>query len=92
MNLKELLPYDITPFLEKGELNNELDFHRAKIASRKLRLLSKECEEAKITRKSLKQLLYNYEQKHWANVGSVTDKQVKESEIAEQIAEKEGLH
>lgn len=89
MNFKELLPYDITPFLESGELNNELDFHRANIASRKLRLLSKESGEAKKTRKALNKLLYNYEQKHWANSDLVTDEQIKKSEIAQQIAEKE---
>ena len=81
--------FNISEIIKAGEIKNELDFQRGKIVSRKLRLLSKESEEAKITRKALKQLLYNYEQKHWADVDSVTDEQIKESEIAEQIAKKE---
>ncbi|OCK44202.1 hypothetical protein BA195_05830 [Tenacibaculum soleae] len=89
MNLKELLHYNITSFLEKGLIDNELDFQRGKIASRKLRLLSKENEKVNKTRKALNKLLYNYEQKHWADFESVTDEQIKESEIAKQTASKE---
>lgn len=36
-------------------------------------------------------MLYNYEHKHWTDVDSVTDAQVKQSEIAKQIAEKETI-
>lgn len=68
MNLTELLPYDITPFLEKGELNNELDFHRAKISNHRLRILSKEIPELKNIRKRLRTLLLNYETKHWSDI------------------------
>lgn len=81
--------FNISELIKSGEIQNELDFQRGKIVSRKLRLLSKESEEAKIARKALNKLLYNYEQKHWADVDSVTDEQIKESEIAEQIAENE---
>lgn len=83
--------FNISELIKAGEIQNELDFQRGKIISRKLRLLSKESEEARITRKTLKQLLYNYEQKHWADVDSVTDEQIKASEIAQQIAEKETI-
>ncbi|CAM1361328.1 conserved protein of unknown function [Tenacibaculum soleae] len=81
--------FNISELIKSGEIQNELDFQRGKIVSRKLRLLSKESEEAKIARKALNKLLYNYEQKHWADFNSVTDEQVIESEIAEQIAIKE---
>lgn len=81
--------FNISELIKSGVIQNELDFQRGKIISRKLRLLSKESEKAKITRKALNELLYNYEQKHWADFNLVTDEQIKESEIAEQIAEKE---
>lgn len=81
--------FNILELIKTGEIQNELDFQRGKMVSRKLRLLGKENEEAKITRKALNKLLYNYEQKHWADFESVTDEQIKESEIAEQIAIKE---
>jgi len=81
--------FNISEIIKAGEIQNELDFQRGKIISRKLRLLAKESEEAKKTRKALKQLLYNYEQKHWNDIDSVTDEQIEASEIAQQIAEKE---
>lgn len=83
--------FNISEIIKAGEIQNELDFQRGKIVSRKLRLLSKESEEAKKTRKALNELLYNYEQKHWEDFDSVTDEQIKESEVAKQIAEKETI-
>lgn len=78
----------ISEIIKAGEINNELDFQRGKILSRKLRLLNKVNEEAKITRKATNELLYNYEQKHWDNFNSITDGQIKANKIIKQIAKK----
>jgi antitoxin component HigA of HigAB toxin-antitoxin module len=80
---------DITELLEIGKIQNELDFERALIADRKLRILSKEDSKYKAIRKKLRDLIADYEEKNWSNKSRITDEKIRESDLAESIAEKE---
>lgn len=79
----------ITSLLESGKIENELDFERALIADRKLRVLSKEDPKYKIIRKRLRDLIEVYENKNWSSKLEITEGKIHESDIAELIAEKE---
>ncbi|SDK00035.1 Helix-turn-helix [Pedobacter sp. ok626] len=72
--------------LKKGFLSSELDFERASIIDRKLRVLIKEHPELTKERDRLRDILVAYEDKHWVNA-EITEQQVEESDLAEQIAE-----
>tara|TARA_B110000908_G_C10163328_1_gene407146 strand:+ start:437 stop:1012 length:576 start_codon:yes stop_codon:yes gene_type:complete len=80
---------DISKLLEFGKIQNELDFERALIADRKLRVLSKEDSKYKVIRKKLRDLIEDYENKNWSSNSRITDKKIRESDLAELIAEKE---
>jgi len=80
---------DISKLLEIGKIQNELDFERALIVDRKLRFLSKEDSRYKVLRKKLRDLIEDYENKNWSSGSRITDKKVRESDLAELIAEKE---
>jgi antitoxin component HigA of HigAB toxin-antitoxin module len=81
--------FDIIELIELGEIKNELDFERALIADRKLRVLSKENPKFKTLRKKLRDLIEVYENKNWSPDSRISDKKLRESDIAELIAEKE---
>jgi transcriptional regulator with XRE-family HTH domain len=81
--------FDIEEILKLGEIQNALDFERALIADRKLRVLSKENPKYKTLRRKLRDLIEDYESKNWSSVSRITDKKLKESDLAEAIAEKE---
>lgn len=83
--------FDVDSFLEKGKIQNELDFERALIADRKLRLMVKENPKLKTVRKKLRDLIEAYENKTWAPDAEITEDKLKESDWAEQTAEKERL-
>jgi antitoxin component HigA of HigAB toxin-antitoxin module len=74
--------------LKQGALADELDFQRASVIDRELRLLIKEFPELAEDRKQLRAILKTYEDQHWTN-REITDLEVEESDIAEQIAERE---
>jgi antitoxin component HigA of HigAB toxin-antitoxin module len=71
------------------EINSELDFERAQILERKLRLLSKEDASYKPSRLRVRQLIKAYENKHWNGVNEIAEATIKRSDAAEQIAEQE---
>ena len=81
--------FDIEEILKLGEIQNALDFERALIADRKLRVLSKENPKYKTLRRKLRDLIEDYESKNWSSASRITDKKLKESDLAEAIAEKE---
>ena len=80
---------DIDKIIKSGVITNELDFERALIADRKLRVLSKENSSLKSIRKELRNIIANYENKHWSSESSISENKLKESDTAELIAEKE---
>jgi transcriptional regulator with XRE-family HTH domain len=83
--------FDISQLLEAGKIQNELDFERAMIVDRKLRVLSKENPEFKSVRKKLRDLIEQYENQNWSADSKISDKKLHESDIAELIAENERL-
>lgn len=83
--------FDISQLIEAGKIQNELDFERALIADRKLRVLSKENPKFKSVRKKLRDLIEQYENQNWSSDSKISDKKLRESHIAELIAEKERL-
>jgi len=83
--------FDIKTLLEIGKINNELDFERALIADRKLRVLSKDNPKYKTLRNKLKNLIEVYENENWSSSSRVSEKKLRESDVAELIAEKERL-
>lgn len=82
------LQVSLKKILKKGTLTDELDFQRASMMDRKLRLLIKEFPDLAEDRKQLRALLKSYEDKNWSDK-KVTDEKVQESEQAGQIAESE---
>ena len=83
--------FDISELIKNGKILNELDFERAMIADRKLRVLSKENPKFKSVRKKLRDLIEEYENKNWSADSNISDKKLRESDVAELIAEKERL-
>jgi len=83
--------FDIKSLLEIGEITNELDFERALVADRKLRVLSKDNPIYKTLRIKLKNLIEAYENENWNSSLRISEKKLKESDIAELIAEKERI-
>jgi len=81
--------FDILELIKLGEIKNELDFEGALISDRKLRVLSKENPKFKTLRKKLRDLIEVYENKNWSLDSRISDKKLRESDIAELIAEKE---
>ena len=81
--------FDIEAILKKGRLSNELDYERALVAERKLRLLAKEDTQFTTLRHQLRLLLETYELGEWSDPASIDDRQLIQSEKAEFIAEQE---
>ena len=82
---------DIDKIIKTRTITNELDFERALIADRKLRVLSKENPSLKAVRKELRDIIAIYENKHWSNDSNISEEKLKESDTAELMAEKERI-
>ena len=83
--------FDIEKLVEKGSITNELDYERAMIADRKLRLLSKESAHFKKLRKRLRDIIEEYEKSNWSDINQITEEILIESNTAELIADLERL-
>jgi hypothetical protein len=81
--------FDISELIESGSIKNELDYERALIADRKLRLLSKENAHFKTLRQKLRDIIERYENAEWNNVESISNEKIIESDDAERVAEAE---
>ena len=81
--------FDIEQLIEKGIITNELDYERALIADRKLRLLAKEDFNFKNLRTKLRDIIEKYENAEWSDVDQIDGAKLLESNKAEQIAELE---
>lgn len=80
---------DIEAILKKGRLSNELDYERALVAERKLRVLAKGDAQFKKMRLDLRFIIERYERDEWSDVNAVDDRKLIQSEKAEFIADKE---
>jgi hypothetical protein len=81
--------FDIEEIFEVGKLVNELEYERALIADRKLRVLCKENSRLKPIRKKLRDLIEKYENKNWSKPAKIDSVNLDEGDLAELIAEKE---
>lgn len=81
--------FDISKLIKGDKIQNELDFERALIADRKLRVLSREDKSLKSVRKQLRDLIEQYEYEHWRADSKISNRKIHESDLAELIAEKE---
>jgi len=82
------LQVSLKKLLKKGALTSELDFQRASIIDRRMRLLVREFPELTEERKQLRALLKAYEDKHWVGQ-EISDTKVQESDLAVHFAEQE---
>ena len=80
---------DIKSLIRKGEISSELKLERASLALRNLRLLSIDQPKLSPLARELSALIRDYETKNWTDYKQVTEKQFKESELAEKLAAKE---
>ena len=83
--------FDIENLVDNGSITNELDYERALIADRKLRLLSKESIHFKNLRLKLRDLIEQYEDSEWNHIDNITEEKFVESTKAERLAESERL-
>ena len=83
--------FDIEKIVEKGIITNELDYDRALIADRKLRLLAQESLHFKNLRTKLRDIIERYEISEWSDIDKLDDNKLTESEKSEHIAEQERL-
>jgi transcriptional regulator with XRE-family HTH domain len=78
--------------IEKLEsLSSELEFEKASSLYLKLRVLVKKDDSYIPVRKHVRKLIKKYELEHWTDEENVTDEQVKESDLAEQLLQLENL-
>lgn len=89
VNMKEQV--DLKGILKAGKLANELDLERALILDRKLRLLVKDDPELFESRKRLRSIIKQYEKANWSKESVIDEIKIKESDIAEFIAEQERI-
>lgn len=75
--------------LRNKQISNELEFERALIIERKLRLLISENPKYKEIRKQLRAIIKEYETKNWSKDSIITEEKLKESDYAQLLAEKE---
>lgn len=80
---------DIEKLIESGSIRNELDYERAMVADRKLRLLAKTSVHFKNFRTKLRDLIKVYENRVWSDENAVGNELIYQSDQAELIAEKE---
>ena len=79
---------DINDLLNSSSIGDELDYERALIFDRKLRLLSKENPKFKPIRKKLRDLIEDYETANWSN-DFPSEEKLRDNETASRIAEQE---
>lgn len=82
-------PLEVEGLILSGSISNELDYERALIADRSLRLLAKEDAHFKTLRSKLRALIALYEKAVWSDVDQIDEKKLLESDQAERQAELE---
>lgn len=83
--------FDIEKLVGTGAITNELDYERALIADRNLRLLAKDNDHFKKLRSRLRDLIQQYENKEWNHVDQISQDKIRESDKAERLAEVERI-
>lgn len=81
--MKDIL--DIKEVANIERLENEYDLHKASLLERKLRLMIEENADLNPIRKKLRDLIKEYEDRHWSDLDKITDAQIEKSDKAEEI-------
>ncbi len=81
--------FSIQNILRLVSLSSELDYEQASSLFLKLRVLEKQDESYKPVRNHLRNLIKDYEQNNWVDEKSITDGQIKESDLAEALVQAE---
>lgn len=74
---------------KKTALNSEIEYERATSFYLKLRKLEKEDDSYSSIRKHLRKLIKEYENANWANDLEISNEQIKESDLAEELVQAE---
>ena len=74
---------EIRTLVKNGALLSELDYERALLADRTLRIMVKEEPGLANLRNELRGLIVAYESLKWSDPNNISDKQLNESELAE---------
>jgi len=69
----------IQAILKRGVLSDELEFQRALIVDRELRLLAKDNPSLKRVQNDLRGLIRDYEERYWSDTDKISDPQIGES-------------
>lgn len=77
---------DIRSIIQGGPLQNELDYERALIAERRLRLLVAEDPQYIVDRKKLRDIIELWEKSNWSSFSDISEEKIRESDLAEKIA------
>lgn len=80
---------DLKSIMKAGKLTNELDLERALILDNKLRILAKDNPELIESRNLLRSIIKEYEKTNWSKDSVIDEQKIKESDIAQFIAEQE---
>ena len=83
--------FNISNMLKSGTIQNDMDYERALIADRNLRILAKENSHFKKLRLELRDLIETYEIKHWSKESEIDERKLRESDVAETVAELERI-
>jgi len=83
--------FDIEELVKNGLISNDLDYERALVADRKLRLLSKGNNYFKTLRLKLREIIEQYEKAEWNNVENISEEKLLEGEKSQKIADAERL-
>jgi antitoxin component HigA of HigAB toxin-antitoxin module len=81
--------FDIEEIVEKGIITSELDYDRALIADRKLRILAKDNLHFKNLRAKLRDIIEIYENNEWNDLDKIDNEKLSESDKSQKIAELE---
>lgn len=87
--MKKEFVLDFTELIAKGNIENELEYERALVVLKKLRLMSKKDSSYSNARIQLRKLIEEYEEKYWGNESEITNELVEENDLAEKLAERE---
>ena len=77
--------------IQKGAISNEMELEQALIIERKLRLLAKENPDLTKSRNQIRTIIKTYEDLIWNKNAVISDEKIRESDNAENNAEKERL-
>ena len=83
--------FNIESLVKKGYIKCELDYEKALLADRQLKLLVKENPHFKTLRYKLRDIIDRYESCKWCDVDKIDDNRLIESDKTEYIAEQERL-